>query len=93
MIHLRRLTLFKKDPSINQKGETSFVIDDVYVRESHIYGVYYPNQSKKLDKLWWEKEFDKYCEDNKITICTVLLKTDSLSNIISDETVEKLKLL
>lgn len=92
MIKLKRLTVDKIDPSVNQKGQIEFSFNNCYLCKNQIGGVVMLNSKPSIRNGWAEKETGKYCIDNNLQLCTILTISNmpDYSNIVVDETVKEL---
>lgn len=92
MIKLKRLTVNKIDPSVNQKGQIEFSFNDSYLCKNQIGGVVMINNKLSIRSDWADKEIVKYCIDNNLQLCTIhtISNMPDYSNIVVDETVKEL---
>lgn len=92
MIKLKRLTVDKIDPSVNQKGQIEFSFSDCYLCKNQIGGVVIINNEPTITSNWAEKEIGNYCINNNLQLCTIhtISSMCNYSNIIVDETVKEL---
>lgn len=92
MIKLKRLTVDKIDPSINQKGQIEFSFNDCYLRKDQIGGVVIINNEPLITSNWVQKEIGKYCINNNLQLCTIatISNMPDFSNIVVDETIKEL---
>ena len=92
MIKLKRSTIDKIDPSVNQKGQIEFSFNDCYLRKNQIGGVVIINNGPTITDGWARKEIVNYCISNNLQLCTIhtISNMPDYSNIIVDETVKEL---
>ena len=92
MIKLKRLTIEKIDPSVNQKGQIEFSFNDCYLCKNQIGGVCMINNKPSIISKWPQKEIVNYCIDNNLQLCTIytISEMPDYSNIVVDETVKEL---
>lgn len=92
MIKLKRLTVNKIDPSVNQKGQIEFSFNDCYLCKNQIGGVVIINNKPSITSNWADKESYKYCVDNNLQLCTIhtIGTMPDYSNIVVDEMVKEL---
>ena len=92
MVKLKRLTIDKIDPSVNQKGQIEFSFNDCYLCKNQIGGIVIMNNKLSITSNWGHKEVINYCINNKLQLCTIhtIGEMPDYSNIIVDETVKEL---
>ena len=92
MIKLKRLTIDKIDPSINQKGQIEYSFNDCYLCKNQIGGIVMINNKPSITSNWVDKETINYCISNNLQLCTIhtIGEMPNYSNVIVDETVEEL---
>jgi len=91
MVKLKRLEIHKVDKSINKEGQVAFYCADLYVRESEITAIGMVSMCNHIDDSWSDKEITRYCKENNIKLCSIKVGFAwDFSNIIVDETIEKL---
>lgn len=92
MVKLKRLTIDKIEPSVNQKGQIEFSFDECYLCKNQIGGIAMVNNKLRLTSNWSQKEIVNYCISNNLQMCTILTigNMPDYSNIIVDETVKEL---
>ena len=92
MIKLKRLTVEKIDPSINQKGQIEFSFNDCYLCKNQIGGIFIINNKPSITSNWAQKEIGNYCTNNNLQLCTIhtISNMPDYSNIVIDETVKEL---
>jgi len=92
MIKLKRLSVEKIDPSINQKGQIEFSFNDCYLCKNQIGGVVIINNKYSIIGNWAQKEIVKYCMSNNLQLCTIYTidNMPDYNNIVVDETVKEL---
>lgn len=92
MIKLKRLTVNKIDPSVNQRGQIEFSFNDCYLRKNLIGGVVIINNEPSITSNWADKEIANYCISNNLQMCTIhtIGTMPDYSNIVVDETVKEL---
>lgn len=92
MIKLKRLTVEKIDPSVNQKGQIEISFNDCYLCKNQIGGIVMINNEPSINSNWSQKEIKKYCIDNNLQLCTICIISNmaDFSNIVVDETVKEL---
>lgn len=92
MIKLKRLTVNKIDPSVNQKGQVEFSFNDCYLCKNQIGGIFMINNKTSINSNWIDKEVLNYCINNNLQMCTIhtISNMPDYSNIVVDETVKEL---
>ena len=92
MIKLKRLTVEKIDPSINQKGQIEFSFNDCYLCKNQIGGIFMVNNKPSITSNWAQKEIGNYCTNNNLQLCIIhtIGNMPDYSNIVVDETVKEL---
>ena len=92
MVKLKRLTVNKIDPSVNQKGQVEFSFNDCYLCKNQIGGIVMINNSPSITDDWIRKEIRNYCISNNLQLCTIhtIGEMPNYSNVIVDETVKEL---
>ena len=92
MIKLKRLTVEKIDPSVNQKGQVEFSFNDCYLCKNQIGGVIMLNNEPSITSNWFQKEVGSYCINNNLQLCTIhtIGTMTDYSNIVVDKTVKEL---
>lgn len=92
MIKLKRLTVDKIDPSVNQKGQIEYSFNDCYLCKNQIGGVIMINNEPTITSNWAQKEISNYCISNNLQLCTIhtIWPMPDYNNIIVDETVKEL---
>ena len=92
MVKLKRLTVEKIDPSINQKGQIEFSFNDCYLCKSQIGGIIIINNKLSITDNWVQKEVRNYCISNDLRLCTIhtIGNMPDYNNIVVDETVKEL---
>ena len=92
MVKLKRLTVDKIDPSVNQKGQIEFSFNDCYLCKDQIGGIVILNNTFPLSNNWATKEIVNYCIDNNLQLCTIFTieGMPNFDNIVVDETVKDL---
>ena len=92
MVKLKRLSIEKIDPSINQKGQIEFSFNDCYLRKSQIGGIIIINNKPSITDNWVQKEVRNYCISNDLRLCTIHTIGDmpDYNNIVVGETVKEL---
>lgn len=92
MIKLKRLTVDKIDPSINQKGQIEFSFNDCYLCKNQIGGIIMINNEPSITSNWGQKEIVNYCVNNNLQLCIIhtISQMPDYSNIVVDETVKEL---
>ncbi len=92
MVKLKRLTVDKVDPSVNQKGQIEFSFNDCYLCKNQIGGIVMINNELSINSNWAGKEILNYCISNNLQLCTIhtIGNMTDYSNIVVDETVKEL---
>lgn len=92
MIKLKRLTINKIDPSVNQKGQVEFSFNDCYLCKNQIGGIVMINNKPSINSNWFDKEVANYCINNNLQMCTIhtISSMPDYTNIVVDETVKEL---
>lgn len=92
MVKLKRLTVNRIDPSVNQKGQVEFSFNDCYLCKNQIGGILMLNNEPTITDTWAEKEIGNYCINNNLQLCTIhtIGNMPNYSMIIVDETVKEL---
>ena len=92
MIKLKRLTVDKIDPSVNQKGQIEFSFNNCYLCKSQIGGLVILNNEPSITSNWGHKKIIDYCISNNLQLCTIhtIGEMPDYSNIIVDETIKEL---
>ena len=92
MVKLKRLTVEKIDPSVNQKGQIEFSFNDCYLCKNQIGGIVIINNKYSISGNWVQKEIVNYCINNNLQTCTIhtIGNMPDYSNIVVDETVKEL---
>ena len=95
MIKLKKINAYVIEPTINVKAQIEFDYTDVYLREEDIAGIRMVNTNPHINDTWSDKEYNKYLDENKIKLCTILCRNmvENVKSVVVDEAVEKLKLL
>lgn len=92
MVKLKRLSIEKIDPSINQKGQIEFSFNDCYLCKNQIGGIVIINNKPSITDNWVQKKVRNYCISNDLRLCTIHTIGDmpDYNNIVVDETVKEL---
>lgn len=92
MIKLKRLTVDKIDPSVNQKGQVEFSFNDCYLCKNQIGGIVMINNGPFITSNWVQKEVANYCISNNLQLCTILTigQMPDYGNVVVDEKVKEL---
>lgn len=92
MVKLKRLSVAKIDPSVNQKGQIGFSFHDCYLRKNQIGGAVIINNKPSITSNWAQKEIGNYCISNNLQLCTIhtIGNMPDYDNIVVDETVKEL---
>lgn len=88
MIKLKRLTIDRKDPSVNSPKKIKFLITEVYVHKDQI-DMISEQHANTIEPSWWEKEVVNYLGDKLKLYCISTKSKNDMGNLILTE--EELK--
>ena len=92
MVKLKRLTVEKIDPSVNQKGQIEFSFNEMYLCKNQVGGIFMMSNNPSIRDNWVDKEVMNYCISNNLQLCTIYTtgQIPNYTNIVVDETVKEL---